>query len=536
MDKLLIVGSGASGVHFALSVLQKGYHVIMADVGHRKPATIDRSAAFDELKTGLDDPVRYFLGDEYEAVVSPQARQEYYGFPPNKSYLFKQPATFHFEGQGFQPLFSFAQGGLAEAWTGGVYPFNDAELGDFPFDYSEIDPYYSEIARRIGITGARDDLARFFPVHDNLLEPLELDRHSAQLLAAYEMKRRYLVGKLRCYLGRSRVATLSVDRDGRTACAYCGRCLWGCPLHSLYTPSLTLEELRRHPNFTYLPDTYVSYFTYDAHRRILSAVAETPGEGRSREITADRFILAAGTLSSSAIYLRSIFQGTGEIAILRGLMDNRQVLVPFLNLKMAGQTYEPRSYQYHQLAVGIEQNDPREYVHGQITTLKAALAHPIIQNMPFDLRASTAVFRKVRAGLGVVNVNFRDVRRESNYVTLKTDGASDHPRLAICYSPPAEERILIKQVLKTVKRALWSLGCVVPPGTIHVRPMGASTHYAGTVPMSTGAGLHTASRDCGSHYFDNLYFVDGTTIPSLPAKNLTFTLMANAIRVADRAF
>jgi hypothetical protein len=30
--------------------------------------------------------------------------------------------------------------------------------------------------------------------------------------------------------------------------------------------------------------------------------------------------------------------------------------------------------------------------------------------------------------------------------------------------------------------------------------------------------------------------VDGTTFPALPAKNLTFTLMANALRVAARSF
>ena len=32
-DRILIVGSGASGVHFALSVLRKGYEVVMLDVG-----------------------------------------------------------------------------------------------------------------------------------------------------------------------------------------------------------------------------------------------------------------------------------------------------------------------------------------------------------------------------------------------------------------------------------------------------------------------------------------------------------------------
>ena len=70
----------------------------------------------------------------------------------------------------------------------------------------------------------------------------------------------------------------------------------------------------------------------------------------------------------------------------------------------------------------------------------------------------------------------------------------------------------------------------------HLRPPGSSVHYAGTVPMATTGAKLTASELCESHDFDNVYFVDGTTFPFLPAKNITFTLMANAIRVADNAF
>jgi choline dehydrogenase-like flavoprotein len=70
----------------------------------------------------------------------------------------------------------------------------------------------------------------------------------------------------------------------------------------------------------------------------------------------------------------------------------------------------------------------------------------------------------------------------------------------------------------------------------HARPMGASVHYAGLLPMSTRAETKTTSVAGQSHDVDNLFFVDGTTFPFLPAKNITFTLMANAARIADLAF
>jgi choline dehydrogenase-like flavoprotein len=54
--------------------------------------------------------------------------------------------------------------------------------------------------------------------------------------------------------------------------------------------------------------------------------------------------------------------------------------------------------------------------------------------------------------------------------------------------------------------------------------------------MSTARGTHTVSPMCASNYFENLFVVDGSGFPFLPAKNLTFTLMANAVRVAREAF
>ena len=79
------------------------------------------------------------------------------------------------------------------------------------------------------------------------------------------------------------------------------------------------------------------------------------------------------------------------------------------------------------------------------------------------------------------------------------------------------------------------MGCVVPPGMAHVRPMGASVHYAGTLPMTEAAAPFTTTPFCQSRDFENLYLVDGATFPFLPAKNITFTLMANAARVAEGA-
>jgi len=174
-------------------------------------------------------------------------------------------------------------------------------------------------------------------------------------------------------------------------------------------------------------------------------------------------------------------------------------------------------------------------VHGQITTLKTALAHPLIQRVPLDLAASIRAFRSIHAALGLVNVNFRDTRRPESYVEL---ARSDDLRIRIHYEPDAGEPARLKVALARVKRALRALSCIVPPGMMHVRPMGASVHYAGIVPMTADADARplTTTPLGESRDIRNLYLVDGATFPFLPAKNLTFTLMANATRIAEAAF
>ena len=527
-----VVGSGASGVHFALSLLRKGVSVTMLDVGRQGNAPVSPQSSLTGLKDTLADPCAYFLGTRYEGVLLPDADGEYYGIPPSKQYVFDQPAGFGHASTGFAPLFSFARGGLAEAWTGGCYPLNADETADFPFSHHDLTPHYDEVAGRIGITGADDDLAKFLPLHDHLLPPLTLDRHSEKLLQAYDRARDRL-NRAGAYIGRTRVATLSRPLGSREPCDYLGRCLWGCPRNALYTPSQTLRECQTHSGFTYVPGVAADRFTIGPGNRVRSIVVRRIDGSAEEEFFVDRLALAAGTLSSTRIFLTSVLRETGQRIRLHGLMDNRQILVPFVNLGMIGEPFSSGTYQYHLLGMGIESGAPRDYVHGQITTLKTALLHPIIQRLPFDLSTSTYLMRAMHAALGIVNVNFRDTRRESSYVELSDETS---PRLSLHYSPDSDEAGRVKEAMQKVKRVLLALRCVVPPGMAHVRPMGASVHYAGTLPMTHTPAPFTTTPVCESREFPNLFLVDGSTFPFLPAKNLTFTLMANAVWVAQAAF
>ena len=198
-------------------------------------------------------------------------------------------------------------------------------------------------------------------------------------------------------------------------------------------------------------------------------------------------------------------------------MDNRQILVPFLNLALTGRRYDPENYQYHQVAIGIETGDPRSTYTRLITTLKTALLHPIVQNVPLDLRTALSIFRDVRGGLGILNVNLRDWRRQENCVTLgeDTDGRTV---LVIRYRPPASEHHAVGRTLRpSLERCgasdvscrqecrtfgQWARACTTPARS-RCPPRGAAGHLA----------------DGQSFEYPNLHFVDG--LPSRHCRRRT---------------
>ena len=527
--KITIVGSGASSVHFALTLLKKGYSVEMIDVGFENKKDILSKLNFIEIKKNYEDPVNFFLGESFEVVIPPDS-EEIYRFPPSKSYVFKPVKNFSYIANGFYPLISFAKGGLAEAWTAGVYPFNDFELEDFPFDYNEIEPYYNEVSKRIGICGENDSLSQIFPIHEHILKSPQLDIHSQYLLEHYLNKKNNFD---RFILGRSRIALLTEDKDHRKKCNLCGKCQWGCKNESLYVPSITLNECLKYKNFKYTKGIYIKYFIYK-NGKITELIGEDISSGDTISFDIDVLVLGAGTISSAKIFLDSYYFNEKKIETLKGLMDNRQVIAPFITPKLITKQYEFESYQYHMLSAGIITENLKEYIHTQITTLKTSIIHPVISSLPIDYKTSIYLTRNMRAALGVVNLNFNDYKRDDNYITIKP--TEKGTQLYINYIPEKDEKKKINNSLKFLQKNFIKLGAIMPSFQARVRKMGESVHYAGTLPMSKRKE-HLKTNEYGRSYdFENLYFIDGSTFPFLPAKNITFTLMANATRIADKEF
>jgi choline dehydrogenase-like flavoprotein len=65
-------------------------------------------------------------------------------------------------------------------------------------------------------------------------------------------------------------------------------------------------------------------------------------------------------------------------------------------------------------------------------------------------------------------------------------------------------------------------------------PVGGTAHQAGTARFGVDPKTSVLDLDCRTHEVDNLYLADASFFPSIGAVNPTLTIIANALRVADR--
>jgi choline dehydrogenase-like flavoprotein len=138
----------------------------------------------------------------------------------------------------------------------------------------------------------------------------------------------------------------------------------------------------------------------------------------------------------------------------------------------------------------------------------------------------------MRAALGVANIWLSDTRRSENVARLDI-GERGFARLVLEYGDDSRDLPATSDAIARTRAALGVLGCVAPGSMVKILPRGSSVHYAGTIPMGGSEDEHTTRADGMVRGFDGLYVADGAGFPWLPAKNITFTLMANATRIAS---
>lgn len=530
---IVVVGSGVSGCHAALTLLERGHAVELWDVGREDTAPPPAGISFHDLKSELPDAAAYFLGPQRQALVPP-AVPELLRYPPSRRFLADAgDPLWSFDDGGMAPFASFAAGGLANGWGANALAYDEDDLAAWPVSFGEMDRAYRTVFARVPVAGpAGDDLSPFLGGVHPSQPPLNLSMADEVLVRSYARRSRSR-SRRGILLGRSRMAVVT-QAGRRDACDYCDRCLWGCPRGAIYNPARsTLLECARHAGFRHLRGRYViSLRTADGRVtgiRYLDVPSDT-----IREEPCDTVFLAAGALNSGAIFLRTLKEAHPEMGPdSEALMDTTVIKMPYVSLRAVGRPEKDRTFQFNRLILGLVSESaagwPR-YLHGEVLHLTGLLYHSLVERMPFDTRTSARLFFALKSALGVVSLFFPDRPTVENHQTVVDEGGR-WASVRLAYAEPQAKEELIAHSVARVRSALWSLGCV--PRGISRSPCGGGIHYAGTIPM--GDGPKRCGKDGRSNLLRNLYVADGAAFPTLPSKSITMSLAAHAVRVASGA-
>lgn len=527
--RVVVVGSGVSGCHAALTLLEHGHDVELWDVGGRDPEPAAPGVGFHELKAAVPDAWTHFLGADLEALVPPGA-PELLRYPPARRFLARPTdALWDYAPGGMTPFASLATGGLATGWGANALAFDEDDLRGWPVSASEMAAAYRTVFARVGVAGPQDDaLSPHLAPARPTQPPLPLSMADELLLQAYA-RRQHALARRGVLLGRARMAVVS--EPGRPdACDGCDRCLWGCPRGAIHDPArATLQACRAHRGFTHRTGRFVVSLRAEGSRvtalRYLDVATDT-----LLEQPCEAVFLAAGALATGAIFLRTLQQARPDLGPhSESLMDTAVVKLPYLMPRAIGRAEKPRTFQFNRLILGLLHGLPSwpRYLHGEVLHLTGLLYHPLIERMPLDTRAALGLFFALKSALGAVSLFFPDRPAPGNRQTLVETGRR-WASVRLDHAEPADRQPLVTHALRQVRAALWRLGCV-PRAAVRSHA-GAGIHYAGTVPM--GPGPRRCGADGRSNLYANLFIADGAAFPTLPSKSLTMSLAAHATRVA----
>ncbi|MCA9656054.1 MAG: GMC family oxidoreductase [Myxococcales bacterium] len=187
-------------------------------------------------------------------------------------------------------------GGAATHWGGGVPRFSPEDFrlrsltgtgDDWPIEYADLEPFYLEAERRIGVSGEPDERERALRSGDYPMPPLPLTENNRVIKQWLDED----VGLANVTMPK---AINSVPYGGRGQCIRCNTCNI-CPSGARYSPDHALRRLVESKRVEVLERTFVRRLELrDGSSQIGRVVAIDRDTGEELSVEARHFLIAGG--------------------------------------------------------------------------------------------------------------------------------------------------------------------------------------------------------------------------------------------------
>ena len=153
----------------------------------------------------------------------------------------------------------------------------------------------------------------------------------------------------------------------------------------------------------------------------------------------------------------------------------------------------------------------------------AMLWSDLLPDIPLPLNTAMRTLKVLLSGMLVAQIWERSSPKQGNRLSLESDGT-----IRIDYTVRNQY-----EGLADMLASMRSIGALSLSRFASTPPPSWGFHHAGTLPMRINPGEFETHVD--GRLWDNrrVRIIDGSVLPSLPSKNHSLTIMANAARVAD---
>lgn len=410
---------------------------------------------------------------------------------------------------------------------------------DWPLSYEELEPWYEQIEQTIGVCG-QDDHLEILPAGKHYLPPLPW-RCSEQILAR-------VAGSMGIPVIPVRKAVLTVPYDQRPPCHYCGHCMDGCDVSSIFTtPDCMLPKARATGRFTLRQNAVAREILTDASGRAQAVSFVDRTTRREEQVRARVFAVCCATIESARLLLNSKSPQHPD-----GLGNSNGVVGHYLHGHIGGgvsiyldelagtkpvnqdgatdHVYVPRYNQLRQLS------GKRDYAGGwgiQVN-FDSYMFPDQAQHLAGYGAAFKAEVRRLQPGYLFFGTFCKAVSSPGNYVTVdphQTD-AYGIPIPVIHYRLGENDRALWRDQTASVQELAARLKGTVF-SNLESGPGGFASHEVGTVRMGNDPRTSALNGFCQSHEVKNLFVTDGSAFTTSSEKNPTLTIMALSARAAD---
>jgi gluconate 2-dehydrogenase alpha chain len=540
----VIIGSGPGGATAAHVLTEAGWSVIVLEKGRNHLLSLEPPFAplgeisNDELKFMF----RHFLGPDPFLEPRTFRRTDADGDRIFTGDVNNLPAGvggggFHADGKlpRFREVDFRARSELG--------PIAGADLVDWPLGYDELEPYYAEAERVVGVAG--ESGANPFASWRSGEYPMPAGPDMYGAVVSSDA-----AARLGYHPYRAPTGVNSVAYDGRPACNNCGFCgFYGCPIDAKGDPVAPLRHALRTGRCEIRPESHVSEIVLDNRGRRARGVRYVDNAGGTHEVSADHVVLAAGAFESPRLLLRCRV-GNSSGLVGRYLMFHFQTLVvgsfPFRLHGHRGRSVT-HLHDDHMIVTDDSRAAAREaglpYFRAGIVEHGGA-AGPLTEavHLPSgELHSQLMLASPLRDRMWVFTVQGEDLPQATNRVDLDpsvrdvwgfpagrvTYAAHRHEAACSAYVAPQLEAILKEA------GAEWTITTTSPPvdgDGDALGPAPVSRHVMGTCRMGDDPSTSVVDRWSRFHDVENMVCADSSVFPTSTGYGPTLTLVALAMR------